>query len=106
MPSRQVVFRVAHAISGRIRLKIPRLRTDLDFRYRLKALIESVDGVTQVRVNPEAQSIVVCYDPRTVPPTTVQARLAPLPQRAADRDSPGQLGLGRDRLWSSPRLVL
>jgi len=94
MPSQQVVFQVAHAISGRIRLKIPRLRTDLDFRYRVKVLMEAVQGVDEVCLNPEAQSIIVHYDPKALPPATVQARLSPIIQRAAHRESPGQPGPG------------
>ena len=47
MSSQKIDFQVAHAISGRMRLKIPRVRTDLDFRYRLKMLPEAVEGVTQ-----------------------------------------------------------
>lgn len=47
MSSQKIDFQVAHAISGRMCLKIPRVRTDLDFRYRLKMLLEAVEGVTQ-----------------------------------------------------------
>jgi len=57
MPSQQVVFQVAHAISGRIRLKIPRLRTDLDFRYRVKVLMEAVQGV-----DPPGDRLAVKFD--------------------------------------------
>lgn len=63
MSSQKIDFQVAHAISGRMRLKIPRVRTDLEFRYRLKMLLEAVEGVTQGRVDADAQSVVVNYDP-------------------------------------------
>ena len=84
----KVGYQVVHAVSGRVRLKVPRVRGDLAYRERLKSLLAARAGVTQVRLAAEAQSVVVSYDPQVLPPETIEACLAPLIQRAAHRKSP------------------
>lgn len=86
--SDKIACQVAHAVPGRMRLKIPRVRGDLEYRERLQTSLAALAGVTQVRLAAEAQSVVVIYDPKVLPPETVEECLAPLVQRAAHRKSP------------------
>jgi Heavy metal associated domain 2 len=60
-PSEKIFYRVAHAIPGRIRFRIPRLMVDSDYANKLKLVMESDSRTTSVRVNPEAASIVINY---------------------------------------------
>ena len=89
----QLTYRLVHAIPGRLRLRIPRLRADSDYCYRLKALVESVESVRKVRLNPDAQSIVIHYDPKALTGTTLLSRLSPIIQQAAHPSSQRQLQL-------------
>lgn len=50
-----------HAITGRLRLRIERLRQDKAYGVCLQQQIQSLAGVVSIRVNPEAGSIVVDY---------------------------------------------
>jgi Heavy metal associated domain 2 len=56
-----VGYQVVHAIAGRIRIRIPWLESDADGVGRLQRLLESLNFVTDVRVNPIAQSIIITY---------------------------------------------
>ena len=98
----QLTYQVVHAIAGRLRLRIPRLSADSDYCYRLKALVESVESVRKVRLNPVAQSIVIDYDPKALTETTLLSRLSPIIQQAAHPSSHRQLQLAtgqpRERL--------
>lgn len=54
---------VVHQIPGRIRIKIPRLRTDNAYEQYLNSLLDSVDNVRSVKINVGAASVVIGYDP-------------------------------------------
>jgi Cu2+-exporting ATPase len=54
---------VAHAIHGRARLRLARLRHDAPFGAALEAVLRGVPGVTAVRLAAGAGSVVVEYDP-------------------------------------------
>lgn len=56
-------YQIVHNIAGRLRLRIPQLAHDAGFASRLGGFFESLAGVTQVRVNPAASSIVIQYQP-------------------------------------------
>ncbi len=51
-----------HQVSGRIRLRIPRLLTDAMFAQRLEKLLLAQDIVTRIRMNRTASSIAIHYD--------------------------------------------
>ncbi|GAP94835.1 HAD-IC family P-type ATPase [Leptolyngbya sp. NIES-2104] len=57
-------YQIVHSIAGRLRLRIPRLCGDIDFANRLNRQIESLAGVTDVRINSAACSIVITYEAR------------------------------------------
>ncbi|MEM6434111.1 MAG: HMA2 domain-containing protein [Cyanobacteria bacterium P01_D01_bin.115] len=55
-------YTIVHSVSGRIRLRIPRLLTDAAFAQRLEKLLLVQDIVSQVRINRAASSIAIQYD--------------------------------------------
>ncbi|WP_420894949.1 HMA2 domain-containing protein, partial [Sorangium cellulosum] len=55
---------VVHAIPGRVRLRLPRLRRDAAFGPLLEAGLIAVPGVLSVRLAEGAASAVVEHDPR------------------------------------------
>ena len=54
---------VVHQIPGRIRIRVPRLKTDDTYAPRLQSLLESVDNVRSVRTNVSAASVVIGFNP-------------------------------------------
>jgi Heavy metal associated domain 2 len=63
----EISYSIAHAIPGRIRFRIPRIATDAWYADKLKAVME-FHGMTDVRINPEAASIVIKYKSDTILP--------------------------------------
>jgi len=52
---------ILHRMSGRVRLGIPRLRTDVNFAARLQLLLESLNNVEGVRINVGAACVVIYH---------------------------------------------
>lgn len=85
-------YQIVHAIEGRLRLRISPLGTDAVFAGKLNQLVDATVGVSSVRVNSQAQSIVITYKPNKISqPALLQAieaamaQIAPPP--AASEDS-------------------
>ena len=55
-------YAIAHAVPGRVRLKMPQLAIDADFAHRLKQALKADEYVNQVRVNRAAASIAINYN--------------------------------------------
>ncbi|MBE9047617.1 metal ABC transporter ATPase [Pleurocapsales cyanobacterium LEGE 10410] len=55
-------YAIAHAVPGRVRLKMPQLAIDADFARRLQQALMADEYVNQVRVNPPAASIAINYN--------------------------------------------
>ncbi|OKH31341.1 cadmium-translocating P-type ATPase [Nostoc calcicola FACHB-389] len=72
----QVSYSVVHAIRGRIRLRVPRLRYDADYAQRLIALLEADPLVTNVRIKPAAAALVVNYKSSLVADAKMRSRLS------------------------------
>jgi cation transport ATPase len=68
-------YQIVHKIAGRLRIQILRLRDDGAFANKLTWLLESVAGVTSVRINPAAYSLVLTYLPAQIPDATLQAEI-------------------------------
>ena len=56
-----VAYEVAHWISGRIRLRIPRLAYDARFAQRLSETVMSLPGLKEARIRATSASLVVTY---------------------------------------------
>lgn len=57
-------YAIAHAVPGRVRLKMPQLAIDADFAHRLQQALNADEYVKQVRVNRPAASIAINYSDR------------------------------------------
>ncbi|MFN6572280.1 hypothetical protein [Dendronalium sp. ChiSLP03b] len=64
-----VVYRVVHAIAGRIRFHLPQLAQDRAYARRLERLLKTDPQVINVRLNSDAASIAIVYQPHNVPLT-------------------------------------
>jgi hypothetical protein len=71
LPASSVNYQVVHAIPGRVRFRVPRLRHDSDYAQRLQTLTESDDWVTDVRINRTAASIAITYHPNETETTSL-----------------------------------
>ncbi|WP_415715433.1 heavy metal translocating P-type ATPase [Maridesulfovibrio sp.] len=81
-PNRKKRFEIVHELPKRIRLKsLILLAPDLDFNY-LQASIESLPGVTSVRINGPAFSVTVKYDGTREVRSSILAALDFIPKEA------------------------
>jgi Cu2+-exporting ATPase len=110
-PARAPAPRVVHAIPGRVRLRLPRLRDDPALGAALELGLRGVPGVTSVRVARGASSVIVEHDPREVDvPAIVRAAAAARPGAAAapllPAAAPPGAALSRRPLYISSAAVL
>lgn len=68
---------LVNALSGRLRVRSPNLR-DRRAGEAIEAEVRSMAGVSDVRLNRAAGSLVVVYDPAEVEPEAVEERLEQL----------------------------
>jgi hypothetical protein len=52
---------VVHQSPGRIRIRVPRLKTDETYAPRLQSLLESMDNVSSIRINVSAASVAISF---------------------------------------------
>ncbi|MBE9007188.1 hypothetical protein IQ259_19480 [Fortiea sp. LEGE XX443] len=64
--SANIAYTVAHAIPGRIRFHVPRIAQDRAYARRLERLLKTDAQVTNVRMNCDAASIAIAYQPSYV----------------------------------------
>ena len=55
--------RILHQSRGRLRLGVPRVKTDKAYAHHLQSLLEAMANVTSIRVNAGAASVIICYSP-------------------------------------------
>lgn len=79
-----IQYQILHAIRGRVRFGVPRLATDPEYAARLEQLSASAAGVTEVRVNPIAASIIITYNPAVVADAEMRSHLAEFIQAAGN----------------------
>lgn len=56
-------WQLLHAIAGRIRLRIEKVRHNPVLAQQLHQHIAAIQGVQEVRVNPRTGSVLILYDP-------------------------------------------
>ncbi len=54
-------YTIAHAVPGRVRLRMPQLAIDADFAHHLQQALNADEYVKQVRINRAAASIAINY---------------------------------------------
>jgi len=59
----RIECQIAHHIPGRVRLKFPSIKNNIVAGVQLESFFYSLEGVNDVRVNLQASSVVVEYDP-------------------------------------------
>lgn len=79
-------YQVVHSITGRCRLRIPRITWDLEYASKLQWLIESLNFVTDIRINTAASSVIVNYDEQ-VSSAVAQEQLATCIQQAIKQEN-------------------
>ena len=55
-------YAIAHAVPGRVRLKMPQLAIDGDFAHRLQQALSADEYVKKIRINRPAASIAINYN--------------------------------------------
>jgi hypothetical protein len=53
---------IVHTTIGRVRIRIPRVASDRDYASKLQQALSSIPSVTEVRINPLAESVIVAHD--------------------------------------------
>jgi hypothetical protein len=87
-PLNEINYQVVQAIAGRTRIRIPWLKTNEEAAGKLQRLVESLNYVTSVRINPQAQSIIVFYRASALSPKALEAQIASAIQQS-NPASPG-----------------
>lgn len=77
----RVPAEIVHAIAGRVRLRVPRLKWDTSYASQLVQHIRSLPGVVSVQVNAAAACLILIYDKaqfseQSIPPTEMLTALA------------------------------
>ncbi|MGJ5674707.1 MAG: HMA2 domain-containing protein [Nostochopsis sp.] len=62
----KITYNIVHAIPGRIRMSVPKLAHDRDYAKRLERLLKTDPQVTNVRVNCDAASVAIAYQPSNI----------------------------------------
>lgn len=83
-----IEYQLIHSTIGRFRLRVPRIGTDSEYAKKLNWLVESLDFVTDVRLNPHAEAVIVNYDTTAVADEAVQENLLSAIQQASIADIP------------------
>jgi Cu2+-exporting ATPase len=68
-------YQIVHRIPGHIRVRVPLLAIEPELAHKLQGLIESLKFVTQVRINPWAESVVVSYKANIISPEVAEAQI-------------------------------
>ncbi|QLE55642.1 heavy metal translocating P-type ATPase [Nostoc sp. TCL26-01] len=80
----QVTYSVVHAVPGRLRWRVPRLRNDASYVKRLQTLLEADSLVSGVKIKPSAASLTVTYKSSAVSDAKMRSRLGCLIVAASD----------------------
>ncbi|MEW6248605.1 MAG: heavy metal translocating P-type ATPase [Nitrospirota bacterium] len=70
-----------HAIKGRLRVRVPRLKSDDRLADRLRFVLEDRPGIIDVQVNQGCASVTLTYDPAAVTPDSVLETVRGLSRR-------------------------
>ena len=60
-PTQATMAKIIHQTRGRIRVGIPRLKTDKAYADRLQSLLESLEDVTSIRISTQGAFVVICH---------------------------------------------
>lgn len=103
--SRQFEMTVVHAMEGRVRLRVPRMQSDLDFEQRLLGAVGALPGVQAARTNRLAASLVIRYDTAAIDLEALLRRLQSLDLASAPR-VPGKHSKANSFILAIERFLL
>lgn len=101
----EIEYQIVHATVGRYRLRIPRIVSDWEYTHKLSWLVESLDFVTDVRINSKAGAVIINYDTDVVSDRVLQENLSQAIQQANEVDlplpsiPPAETKSSSDNLW-------
>ncbi len=75
-------YHVVHTSPGRIRISVPQLNNDWEYTNKLEQLLNSLDFVVRVRLNPSAYSIAIRYEASAISDQTFLEQIATCFQQA------------------------
>ena len=75
-------YHIVHTSPGRIRISVPQLNNDWEYANKLEQLLNSLDFVVRVRLNPSAYSIAIRYDVSAISDQTFMEQIATCFQQA------------------------
>ncbi len=75
-------WQLLHATPGRLRIRVPRMTEDADYRQRLQTLARNAGWMTQVQLRPHSGSIVITYDRTAMSQEVARSRLQEWLQQA------------------------
>ncbi len=80
-------IQVKHHFPGRVRFKVPALRQHSDISEWVKTSLLAIQGISRVRVNESAHSIVIEYDTQLLKARTVEERISQLDLTQAESET-------------------
>jgi heavy metal translocating P-type ATPase len=75
-PCDSVEYQIVHVTKGRLRIRIPQLSSDLEYANKLNWLLESIDFVISVRINPLTNSLIIYYEVSEISEKTIRQNLS------------------------------
>ena len=85
------MYQVVHAIAGRCRIRVSQISSDSEYTYKLDRLLQSLDFVTDVRINAAASSVIVSYDTGMISSAAVQDAIFTCIERASTAEIPAEV---------------
>jgi P-type Cu2+ transporter len=82
--SSTVFYSIVHTVPGRVRLRVPRLRYDVEYAKRLSVLLKADALVTNLRIKSAASSVAVSYKKSAISEAKMRSRLIETIQAASD----------------------
>ncbi|MBF2073287.1 MAG: cation transporter [Synechococcales cyanobacterium C42_A2020_086] len=96
-------YQIVHAIPERLRIRIPLLATSPEYANKLQHRVESLQGVTSVRINLAAVSMIVTYKAKKTSQDTLLAALhTAIEELAPPPDSPETASIDNRSVDNAP----
>ncbi|OWY66016.1 hypothetical protein B7486_38810 [cyanobacterium TDX16] len=95
---------VIHSTEGRLRIRVPWIADNSEYADKLNWLLESLNFVTSIRINPAARSLIVTYETHLVSETIAEAELLDRIQRFGNADGSTDLVLPETKPLDRPQV--
>ena len=95
---------VIHSTEGRLRIRVPFIADNSEYADKLNWLVESLNFVTSVRINPAARSLIVTYETNFVSEVVAEAELLDCIRRVENSDGSTDLILPETKPLDRPQI--